>query len=212
MLSPSQMNNFSPDDSLNIAKALVSGKKKINKKMAKNLGANIPKTAKIADVISIASAIPLECFNNSSPADLVSAISDMDTENMDTFRKSFIANKIIKSKSKDTIQNLLKSTSDKTMINSIPANMFESLNIDVSTIPATNLPKSFMKKYSRTILKSQNLEDITDQSVLSKILPGITKSDLNKIGNASQKVDSIVNMVNASLENDIELSSSQVRF
>ena len=206
------MNNFSPDDSLNIAKALVSGKKKINKKMAKNLGANIPKTAKIADVISIASAIPLECFNNSSPADLVSAISDMDTENMDTFRKSFIANKIIKSKSKDTIQNLLKSTSDKTMINSIPANMFESLNIDVSTIPATNLPKSFMKKYSRTILKSQNLEDITDQSVLSKILPGITKSDLNKIGNASQKVDSIVNMVNASLENDIELSSSQVRF
>lgn len=98
------------------------------------------------------------------------------------------------------------------MINSIPAYMFESLDINISAIPATNLPKSFMKKYSRTILKDQKLEDITDKSMLSKILPGITKSDLDKIGNASVKVDSIVNMVNASLENGIELSSSQVLY
>lgn len=88
------MNNFSPNDSLQIAKALMSGNKKINKKMAKNLGANIPKTAKISDVISIASAVPLECFNNSSPDDLVNSISKMDTGNMDSFRKSFIANKV----------------------------------------------------------------------------------------------------------------------
>lgn len=92
MISPSSFKNFSVADSLNIAKAL--GNKTIDKEMAKNLGARIPKNASVLDVLSVASAIPLECFNNTSPSDLVNNLDQMDTANMDPFRKNYIANKV----------------------------------------------------------------------------------------------------------------------
>ena len=89
------MKNFSKADSLNIAKALATGGKKLSKQMAKNLGANIPADTKVTDVLSLASSIPLECFNNTNATELVGNLAAMDTENMDNSRKSFIANKVI---------------------------------------------------------------------------------------------------------------------
>lgn len=94
LLSLSDLNNFTSADSLLIAKALSSGNKTVDKEMAKSLAANIPKNTKVSDVLSVASSIPLECFNNSSPSELVSVLGKMDVENMDSFRKSFIANKV----------------------------------------------------------------------------------------------------------------------
>lgn len=95
LLSMSALNNFSASDSVKIAKALSSGNQKMSKEMAKSLGANIPVSASVTEVLSIASSIPLECFNNTKPSDLVSSLEKMDTDNMDSFRKSFIANKVI---------------------------------------------------------------------------------------------------------------------
>lgn len=93
MITPSSLSNFSASDSLNIAKAL--GNKTIDKEMAKNLGAKIPKDTDVKDVLSLASAIPLEIFNKASASDLVDNLNQMDTTNMDPFRKNFIANKVI---------------------------------------------------------------------------------------------------------------------
>lgn len=66
-----------------------------------------------------------------------------------------------------------------------------------------------MKSYARTQLASAGLASITDLGTLSKILPGITKTDLITIPDAS-KVDTIVNIVNASLVNGIAMTSNQV--
>lgn len=68
-----------------------------------------------------------------------------------------------------------------------------------------------LKNYSRTILESKNLSSISDPSTLSKILPGISRRDLNKI-DTSAKVSALVNLVNASLSNGVPLTSTQVRF
>ncbi len=95
LLSLSQLNNFSSSDSLNIAKALSTKNKTIEKAMAESLAANVPTNAKVTDVFSIASSIPLECFNNTAPSDLVNILAKMDVSNMNGFRKSFIANKVV---------------------------------------------------------------------------------------------------------------------
>lgn len=68
-----------------------------------------------------------------------------------------------------------------------------------------------MKSYSRTVLANQNLSSITDLRVLSKILPGLTKTDLNNI-DTNSKIISIVNILNASLIDNMPLNSIQVRF
>lgn len=92
----SALNNFTGDDALKIAKALATGDQKMSKEMAKSLGANIPANTSVNDVLSIASSVPLECFDNAKPADLISNLEKMDTDNMDSFRKSFIAKKVTK--------------------------------------------------------------------------------------------------------------------
>lgn len=58
-------------------------------------------------------------------------------------------------------------------------------------------------------MATQNLSSINDISTLSKILPGITKSDLSNIED-SAKINSIVNLVNASNLNAISMTSIQV--
>ena len=64
--------------------------------------------------------------------------------------------------------------------------------------------------YSRTLLDgNKTLANITDLDTLSKILPGIKKIDLDQIPNNS-KVDSLINIINASLKNDVQLTSVQV--
>lgn len=206
-MNPTDLKNFSSADSINIAKALNGTA--ISKDVAKNLGASIPTNTSLNEVLAIASAIPLECFNNSSPAELVNNLASMDTANMDDFRKSYIANKIISSGSADTISNLLSATSDSTMINSIPTSLLSKLNLNVTNIPATNLPTSFLKQYSRDVLAQNSLARITDLSMLSKILPGISTTDLSTIPDAS-KVETLINILNASALYNIDLTSSQV--
>ena len=90
------MSNFSGADSLEIAKALATADKKLDSELAKNLGRNVPKTADAKDLMSLASSIPIECFNQTSAADLVNNLGKMDLDNMDSFRKTFVANKVKK--------------------------------------------------------------------------------------------------------------------
>jgi len=208
LLTPSSLNNFSAADSLNIAKALSSSNRTLHKTLANSLGANIPTNVSATEVLSIASSVPLECFIIADSSLLAKGLSQMDIENMDDFRKSFIASSIIKSNSADTIKELLKNTADLTLINAIPANLFSQLNIDHSDIPAKRLPKSFLKKFSEDTLANKSLENISDLDTLSKILAGITADDLNEISNEKRWM-SIVNIMNASLISGIEVSSLQ---
>ena len=136
---------------------------KLETSMAKSLGANIPVTQSVDSVASIASSIPLECFNNTSNEKLASLVRSMDLNNMDPFRKGFIANqvfsisflsflidlkyyyfKIASSKNASVIKNLLTGTTDSFIINSIPTYLLSKINLNISAIPATNLPKAFV--------------------------------------------------------------------
>ena len=95
------------------------------------------------------------------------------------------------------------------MINSIPTSLMLQLNINISSIPATNLPNSFLQKHSRDVLKSNTLDTINDMSALSKIIPGIKLKDLEKI--PTEKVlETLKNIISASSTYGIDLSSSQV--
>ncbi len=53
---------------------------------------------------------------------------------------------------------------------------------------------------------------ITDSNILSKILPGITAKDLENILNNDLKINILTNLINASLSNDIDLTSYQVLY
>jgi len=92
------MGNFSGSDSLDIAKALSTSNKKLDEESARSLGRNVPKTANAKDLLSLASSIPIECFNQTSASDLVNNLGKMDLDNMDSFRKTFIAKNVIKNK------------------------------------------------------------------------------------------------------------------
>ena len=67
--------------------------------MAKSLGANIlsNSTTNMSTIASIASGIPLACFDtvaSSNPSSIINSISSMDLVNMDAFRKNYIALKV----------------------------------------------------------------------------------------------------------------------
>ena len=81
-------------DSLQIGLALATSGKQLDPASAMAIGKNIPKTANAKDLMSIASSIPLQCFNNTLPSDLVNNLAQMDLGNMDSFRKTFIADKV----------------------------------------------------------------------------------------------------------------------
>ena len=115
--------------------------------------------------------------------------------------------KIIGPRTPNTIFSLLKSTTDSTIINSIPISFLS--NIDKKQISARNLPQAFLKKYSREIMASTKLSDIIDMNNLGKILPGITQNDLSNILDIS-KINVLVNMFKASKANNIDLTSYQV--
>lgn len=63
--------------------------------------------------------------------------------------------------------------------------------------------------FSRETLNNKSLDSISDNGILSKVLSGIKKSDLDKIPNGS-KVNSFINIINASLSNDVPIKSNQV--
>lgn len=138
------MGSFSKEDSVKLAKALSSSKKTLDPVMAKSLAQNIPDNTPLDNIASIASAVPISCINNTSPATLVNLISSMDMENMDDMKKTFIATKITSSNNATLIENMMKSTADPAIVNSIPTKKLASIN--VTDIPATNLPPAFVIK------------------------------------------------------------------
>ena len=110
--------------------------------MAKSLAQNIPENTPLDNIASIASAVPISCINNTSASTLVNLISNMDMDNMDEKKKAFIASKITSSNNATLIENMMKSTSDPAIVNSIPTKSL--LSIDVTNIPAKNLPPAFV--------------------------------------------------------------------
>ena len=144
-MTPSKLGAFNAADSLSVAKQLATSSKKLSPTMAKSLGKNIAPTEPLNDIASIASGVPLSCFNNTDPSTLAGLVSKMDLSNMNGFRKGFIAAKIAASNDPAAIQSLLSQTTDRTIINSIPASLIKSLNVDMSSISPNFLPKSYVK-------------------------------------------------------------------
>lgn len=62
---------------------------------------------------------------------------------------------------------------------------------------------------SSTLSGGKTLDSVTNMDTLGKIVTGITKTQINSIPNA-QKVATIVNLVNASVINGVDMTSTQV--
>lgn len=63
--------------------------------------------------------------------------------------------------------------------------------------------------YSRTILTNQNVSSNIDQATLSRILPGLTIDDIKNI-DENTKIETIVNIVDASFSAGVQMNSIQV--
>jgi hypothetical protein len=94
-MQPSQLSAFTPSQALTVAQALNSNNgQSLSRHMAASLGANIPPNTPLTSIASIASSVPLNCFANTNPAQLVSLIGNMDTGNMSPSRKSYLGSKV----------------------------------------------------------------------------------------------------------------------
>ena len=58
-------------------------------------------------------------------------------------------------------------------------------------------------------MQSTTLDTITSGDTLGRIVPGITRSQINSIP-SGKKIATIVNLINASITNGVEMSSTQV--
>ena len=143
-MQPSQLSAFNSTQALAVAQALNSNGQQVSPQLAMSLGVNIPPNTPLTSIASIASSVPLSCFVQTSPTQLVSLISTMDTGNMSPVRKQYLGSKIVASANASVINNFLQQTNDPSMINSIPAALFSSLNISISNIAPANLPKSYV--------------------------------------------------------------------
>lgn len=118
----------------------------------------------------------------------------------------------------------------------MPKFLFSSLSRSVSdftsNISVSNLPTAYVIKfkhsfsylllfnhekilfkliaYGRSILQSINLTAITDLSLLARVLPSITKSDLSSIHDDCKRFTSIINLLNASSFYSVKITSNQV--
>lgn len=144
MLTPAQLTSFSSTDSLNIVNALSTNKMSLTPSMAQSLADNLPANTPLDQCASIASQMSLNSFNVTSASTLVTLLPSMDLNNMNDFKKSFLVTKILNSNDKSLIQNMLLNSTDSTIINSITSNMISQLNLNISIIPATNLPQTFV--------------------------------------------------------------------
>ena len=95
-MKPAKLEQMSSADSLTVAAALSSSGNTLSPAMAKSLGSNIAEGTPLDNIARIASAVPLSCFNNTSPAQLAKLVGSMDLENMSPMKKGFIASKVIK--------------------------------------------------------------------------------------------------------------------
>ncbi len=66
-----------------------------------------------------------------------------------------------------------------------------------------------LKDYAKMQLKNNTLANFTDLNTLSKLLIGMTKTDISNIPIFS-RLTTIVNILNASITNQVSLTSNQV--
>jgi hypothetical protein len=156
MLTPAQLISFSSTDSLNIVNALSANRMSLTPSMAQSLADNLPANTPLDQCASIASQMSLTSFNVTSASTLVTLLPSMDLNNMNDFKKSFLVTKILNSNDKTLIQNMLLNSTDSTIINSITSNMITQLNLNISIIPATNLPQSFVNLYFKNLISLYN--------------------------------------------------------
>lgn len=157
-LSDSELDTLSENDSLALAAKLSNSNKKLNPSMTLSLGLNIPDTQPIDNLTSIASSVPLDCISQTSPQTLSSMYTKMDTDNMNSFRKGFIAGQIQSSNDTSAVANLLNNSADQNLISSFGVSFLNNLTLNVSTIPLKNLPTSYVSHvlYTLTVEFSYN--------------------------------------------------------
>jgi hypothetical protein len=94
-MQPSQLSSMTPNQALSIAMALTSNNGQIlSPQMAISIGALIASNQPLDQIASIASSVPLICFNNTNSATLCNLIGTMDTNNMSPSRKAYIGSKV----------------------------------------------------------------------------------------------------------------------
>ena len=77
-----------------VAKGLAASGQMLEGGRARELGRRVAASANAAEMLTIVSSVPLECFRSTSADVLVSNFSSMDIQNMDKSRKVFIAKKV----------------------------------------------------------------------------------------------------------------------
>lgn len=94
ILSPQQIDNLNTTQSFDIAVQLTKENKTLSTLMAQTLASNIPVNTPLDKIASIASQVSLTCINVTNPNTLVSILPQMDIQNMNDFKKSFIVSKV----------------------------------------------------------------------------------------------------------------------
>ena len=135
-------------------------------------------------------------------------------------------------KDKSAAESVLKNTNNKNLKDSLSLSALKGANVDFTSIPPANLPKSVVKnilleyikraffsleflhwkgmdQYKTLITGSNTLDKVTDISQLGRVLTGIKASDIKAMPENS-KLSQVVNILNASATSGVELTSSQV--
>lgn len=140
-----------------VTKVTTNGKTLTDEQLER-LANNIPADTPIEKLSILADKLPLDFFDKTDPAKLANTVKSFDLNSMDESRKVFIAASIASSLNPDAISNLLKSTSDPSIIGSIPSYLLQS--IDTSSIPASSLPDSYVNIFKYKFTLSYNKTNI----------------------------------------------------
>ena len=95
LLSPTSFSSYSSEDAMKVASALTNSSKTISKTMAAAIGNLIPMNASAVAYLTIASALPIECFTASDPLELAKNAAKIDAKNMPASKKAMIALSVI---------------------------------------------------------------------------------------------------------------------
>jgi hypothetical protein len=154
----------SPAAALSIAQSLQTGGISLSPIMAKSLGQNIPANTNVTGIASIASGIPLACFDNAQPNDLLNSLPGMDLSNMSPQRQNYIGKKIVagflnSSNGLASITSFLKTSSNQALLSAISSSQLVNLGLNslssLANISANNLPKSFVIIYIKFCKKKK---------------------------------------------------------
>ena len=142
VIDPNKLDSFSPADSLSLIQKVSTDKKTLTDEQLERIANNIAADTSLDKVAILADKLPLDFFDKTSPETLANTVISFDLNSMDESRKVFIAASVVSSLNTDAIKKLLETTSDPTIIGSIPSYLLDK--IDTTSIPAANLPDSFV--------------------------------------------------------------------